>query len=131
MAANSGSRRRRSESWSPPRSARKGTQDAILKIDTRYHMGFSRPSRHMPFGASSSAFGCPGAGGTFGMGDPDEGLGLAYVTNEMGFQLFDDPREKAVRDACYESLAALRGRERPPHAGRPSSAPTPPPRRST
>ena len=65
------------------------------------------------------------------MGDPDEGLRLAYVTNEMGFQLFDDPREKAVRDACYESLAVLRERERPPHAGRPSSIPTPPPRRST
>ena len=106
----------------PARAPRKGTQDAILKIDTRYHMGFSRPSRHMPFGASSSAFGCPGAGGTFAMGDPDEGLGLAYVTNQMGFQLFDDPREKAVRDACYESLAALGVRERSPHAGRPSSS---------
>ncbi|WZP00582.1 serine hydrolase domain-containing protein [Isosphaeraceae bacterium EP7] len=115
----------------PAREPRKGTQDAILKIDTRYHMGFSRPSRHMPFGASSNAFGCPGAGGCFGMGDPDEGLGLAYVTNEMGFQLFDDPREKAVRDACYESLAGLRGRERPPQPGRPSSASTPSPRRST
>ena len=33
----------------------------------------------MPFGTSSRAFGCPGAGGTFAMGDPDEGLGLAYV----------------------------------------------------
>ena len=64
------------------------------------------------------------------MGDPDEGLGLAYVTNQMGFQLFDDPREKAVRDACYESLAAPGGRERSPHAGRPSSAPTTPPHRS-
>ena len=29
----------------PARAPRKGTQDAILKIDTRYHMGFSRPSR--------------------------------------------------------------------------------------
>jgi CubicO group peptidase (beta-lactamase class C family) len=101
----------------PAQAPRKGTQDAILKIDTRYHMGFSRPSRDMPFGASSRAFGCPGAGGTFAMGDPDEGLGLAYVTNEMGFRLFDDPREKAVRDACYESLAAPGGRGCSPHAG--------------
>ena len=49
------------------------------------------------------------------MGDPDEGLGLAYVTNQMGYQLFDDPREKAVRDACYEPLAASGGRERLAH----------------
>ena len=119
------------EMIAPAPAPRKGTQDAILKIDTRYHMGFSRPSRHMPFGASSRAFGCPGAGGTFAMGDPDEGLGLAYVTNQMGFQLFDDPREKAVRDACYESLAASRERERLPHAGRPSSASMPSPHRST
>ena len=61
------------------------------------------------------------------MGDPGEGLGLAYVTNQMGFQLFDDSREKAVRDACYESLAALGGRERLPQARLPSSASTTPP----
>ena len=64
------------------------------------------------------------------MGDPDEGLGLAYVTNQMGYQLFDDPREKAVRDACYESLAELGGRESSPRSGRPSSAPTTPPQGS-
>jgi CubicO group peptidase (beta-lactamase class C family) len=84
----------------------------ILKIDTRYQLGFSRPSRDMTFGASPSAFGCPGAGGSFAMADPDEELGFAYVTNEMGFRLFDDPREKAVRDACYDCLAALRSHKR-------------------
>ena len=82
----------------------------------------------MPFGASSRLR-MPG-GRTFAMGDPDEGLGLAYVTNQMGYQLFDDPREKAVRDACYESLAASGGRECVAHARRSSSAPTTPPRRS-
>jgi len=88
-----------------------GAEDAILKMDTRYSMGFSRPSRDMPFGASGRAFGCPGAGGSFAMGDPDEELGFAYVTNRMGFRLFDDPREKAVRDTCYRSLAAMRNRQ--------------------
>jgi CubicO group peptidase (beta-lactamase class C family) len=89
-----------------------GTYDAILKIATLYRLGFSRPSRHMSFGSSGRAFGCPGAGGSFAMGDPDEGLGFAYVTNQMGFHLFDDPREKAVRDACYRCLAAIRHRRR-------------------
>ncbi|MFV1967723.1 MAG: serine hydrolase domain-containing protein, partial [Pirellulaceae bacterium] len=85
-----------------------GTRDAILKIDTRYGFGFSRPSRAMQFGADHSAFGSPGAGGSFAMADPKEELGFAYLTNKMGFRLFDDPREKAVRDACYDSLAAIR-----------------------
>jgi CubicO group peptidase (beta-lactamase class C family) len=91
----------------PARAPRRATMDAILKLDTRYHMGFSRPSRDMSFGSPSRAFGAPGAGGAFGMGGPDAELGFAYVTNKMGFQLFDDPREKAVRDACYGCLAAL------------------------
>jgi CubicO group peptidase (beta-lactamase class C family) len=86
-----------------------GTHDAIMKIDTRYNLGFSRPSRDMTFGGRASAFGCPGAGGSFAMGDPNDRLGFAYVTNHMGFQLFDDPREKAVRDACYRCLNSLRG----------------------
>ena len=42
------------------------------------------------------------------MADPSEQLGFAYLTNRMGFQLFDDPREKAVRDACYACLANFR-----------------------
>jgi CubicO group peptidase (beta-lactamase class C family) len=96
--------------------------DAILKLDTRYHMGFSRPSRDMSFGSPSRAFGAPGAGGAFGMGGPDAELGFAYVTNKMGFQLFDDPREKAVREAVYACLAALGDVPRPP---RPAGARVP------
>jgi CubicO group peptidase (beta-lactamase class C family) len=92
----------------PPRPPTRGTRDAIMKIDTAYSCGFSRPSPAMQFGTSSSAFGCPGAGGSFAMADPDAQLGFAYVTNQMGFHLFDDPREKALRDACYRSLATLR-----------------------
>lgn len=82
----------------------RGCRDAIMKIDTRYNFGFSRPSTAMPFGSGPTAFGCPGAGGSFGMADPDEHLGFAYITNKMGFRLFDDVREKAVRDACYRCL---------------------------
>jgi CubicO group peptidase (beta-lactamase class C family) len=106
----------------PARAPRRGTMDAILKLDTRYHMGFSRPSRDMRFGMSPRAFGAPGAGGSFGMGDPDAELGFAYVTNKMGFQLFDDPREKAVREAVYACLAALGDVPRPP---RPAGARVP------
>ena len=78
-----------------------------VKLDTQYSFGFSRPSGDFRFGVDNKAFGCPGAGGSFGMGDPSAELGFAYLTNKMGFRLFDDPREKAVRHACYASLAAM------------------------
>jgi CubicO group peptidase (beta-lactamase class C family) len=85
-----------------------GSLDAVLKMDTQYSFGFSRPSRDMRFGSSTAAFGCPGAGGSMGLADPEEGLGFAYVTNKMGFRIFDDVREKAIRDTCYQCLRALR-----------------------
>jgi CubicO group peptidase (beta-lactamase class C family) len=99
------------ELTAPATPPRLGLRDAILKIDTRYSFGFSRPSPAMQFGSGPTAFGCPGAGGCFGMADPDEQLGFSYVTNTMGYRLFDDVREKAVRDACYRCLRAL-------HSGR-------------
>ncbi len=89
---------------SPPSG---GDRDAVLKIDTRYAMGFSRPSGGLRFGSDQRAFGCPGAGGSFGMADPGSDLAYAYLTNTMSFRIFDDPRERAVRDACYECIAAL------------------------
>jgi CubicO group peptidase (beta-lactamase class C family) len=89
-----------------------GSSDTVLKIDTKYGLGFSRPSAGMKFGSDASAFGCPGAGGCFGMADPSEQLGFAYVTNKMGFCLFDDPRERACRAASYSCLAALRNVKR-------------------
>lgn len=91
---------------------RRGTWDVILKLDTRYGFGFSRPSGALRFGSDNSAFGAPGAGGSFGMADPTAQLGYAYVTNKMGFHLFDDPREKAVRDACYTCIGELTGSKR-------------------
>ena len=88
-----------------------GIRDAILKLDTRYSFGFSRPSGDMRFGTDHTAFGCAGAGGAFAMADPTEQIGFAYLTNTMGFRIFDDPREKAVRNACYECLAAIHKRK--------------------
>jgi CubicO group peptidase (beta-lactamase class C family) len=89
-----------------------GSSDVVLKIDTRYGFGFSRPSSAMRFGSDESAFGCPGAGGCFAMADPSEQLGYAYITNKMGFRLFDDPRERACREACHGCLALLRNTKR-------------------
>jgi len=102
----------RRELFAPAIAPRGGTIDTVLTLDTNYGFGFSRPSKDMKFGVDHSAFGCPGAGGCFGMADPAAELSFAYVTNKMGFYLFDDPRERACREACYASLAALRPSKR-------------------
>jgi CubicO group peptidase (beta-lactamase class C family) len=97
----------RHELHAPAMAPSLGSGDTVLKIDTKYGFGFSRPSSAMRFGSDASAFGCPGAGGCFGMADPRAQLGFAYVTNKMGFYLFDDPRERACREACYACLTKL------------------------
>ena len=56
--------------------------------------------------ASCTVFGHPGAGGSLGFADPDAHLGFAYVMNKMDFYMFDDPREKALRDAIYRGIRA-------------------------
>jgi hypothetical protein len=46
----------------------------------------------------------PGAGGSFGFADPDARLGYAYVMNKTDFYMFDDPREKSLRDAIHRAI---------------------------
>jgi CubicO group peptidase (beta-lactamase class C family) len=70
-------------------------------------LGYLRPGPELDWGSSRRAFGTPGAGGSFGFADPDVRLGYAYVMNNMEFHMFDDPREKALRDAVYRSIRRL------------------------
>jgi CubicO group peptidase (beta-lactamase class C family) len=95
----------RRELLAAPQTPPAGSRDAILKMDTNFSLGFSKPSRDMRFGSDASAFGCPGAGGCFGMADPTRQIAFAYVTNKMGFRIFDDPRERACREAFDACLA--------------------------
>jgi CubicO group peptidase (beta-lactamase class C family) len=87
----------------PPPMAR--PRDAVLGLPSWYSLGFLRPGPDVGFGTSPRAFGTPGAGGSFAFADPDTRLGYAYVMNKMDFQLFDDPREKALRDAVHRAIA--------------------------
>ena len=66
-----------------------------------------RPSRDFDFGTSAAAFGAPGVGGSFAFADPASGSAYAYVTNKLGFNVFNDAREAALRHACFRSLRAL------------------------
>jgi CubicO group peptidase (beta-lactamase class C family) len=78
--------------------------DRILQIPTAFSAGFMKDSNEAPrriFGPSSSAFGHPGAGGSNAFADPENGIGFAYVMNQMEQSLL--PNEKSLRlvDAIY------------------------------
>ncbi|HLY48110.1 MAG TPA: serine hydrolase domain-containing protein [Solirubrobacteraceae bacterium] len=88
-----------------PLPPRMGWFDEVLKVETAFSLGFSRPHNEFRFGSSERAFGHPGAGGSFAFADPDRQISFAYVMNRLGFYLNNDPREKALREAVYRSLS--------------------------
>lgn len=89
----------------PPDAAH--AHDEVLGGAAYYSLGFLRPGPEVLFGSSPRAFGTPGAGGSFGFADPDARLGYAYIMNKTGFHMFDDPREKPLRDAIQRAIARL------------------------
>jgi CubicO group peptidase (beta-lactamase class C family) len=93
----------------PASAPSRGIRDVILHMDTSFSLGFWKPFPAFRFGtAEGTAFGTPGLGGSFGFADPAVGLGFAYAPNRLGFRMWDDPREKTIRDAVYRCLAAVR-----------------------
>jgi CubicO group peptidase (beta-lactamase class C family) len=82
-----------------------GTKDAVLGVRGCYSLGYLRPGPEGLFGSSERAFGTPGAGGSFAFADPDARLGFAYIMNRTDYYLFDDPREKSLRDAVHRAIA--------------------------
>ncbi|MGD9902229.1 MAG: serine hydrolase domain-containing protein [Vicinamibacterales bacterium] len=83
----------------------RGFYDECMKGDgVQFALGFTKSTPALPFGGPR-AYGAPGAGGAMGFADPDAGVGYAYVTNRMGTRLTGDPRDVALRDALYASIA--------------------------
>lgn len=80
--------------------------DEVLGVRTCFSLGFLRPGPGYSFGSSPRVFGAPGAGGSFAFADPDARLGFAYAMNKLDSYLFDDPREKSLRDAVYRAIGA-------------------------
>ena len=106
----------------PPRRPPRGWRDEVLKVDTAFSLGFVKPAGEFRFGASHTAFGHPGAGGSFAYADPDRELAFAYTPNRLGFHLVDDPREKALRDALDRCVKAA-GAPLSPDLARPGGDP--------
>ncbi len=81
-----------------------GIRDRVLHTDTLFSLGYMKPFPAFDFGASEKAFGTPGLGVSFGYADPDARVGFAYAPNRLGFYMWDDPREKALREALERCL---------------------------
>jgi CubicO group peptidase (beta-lactamase class C family) len=85
-----------------------GLVDFLLKTPIVFSLGYMKPISGLPFGsAANAAFGTPGNGGSFGMADPDTGIGYCYAPNRLGFGLTDQ-REIALRDALYRQVLGER-----------------------
>ena len=85
-----------------------GFRDKALKVDTVFSLGFVKPFPAFRFGSSDSAFGTPGAGGSFGFADPDTDIGYAYAMNGLGFHVWSDPRELALRQVLFHQILGTR-----------------------
>lgn len=92
----------------PAISPSQGMRDKVMHVDVAYSLGFCKPVPHFTFGSSDKAFGTPGFGGSFGCADPDTGIGFAYVMNRLGFHLWSDPRELALRQALFRDVLGAR-----------------------
>jgi CubicO group peptidase (beta-lactamase class C family) len=90
---------------SPADPPKGGRDDLVLHTDTTYSLGACKPWPGFEFG-STQAFGTPGAGGSMGFADPELRMGFCYAMNRMGFHLWDDPRESALRQAAQTAARA-------------------------
>ncbi|HET8579625.1 MAG TPA: serine hydrolase domain-containing protein [Nitrospiraceae bacterium] len=82
-----------------------GERDLVLGMELKHSLGFGKPTANLKFGSSDSAFGWPGAGGSFGFADPDAQIGFGYVMNRMGTSFTADARAMSLMDAVYRSIA--------------------------
>ncbi|WP_428342245.1 serine hydrolase domain-containing protein [Mycobacterium sp.] len=96
------------ELMAEPTAPSRGSRDKVLRVDTVFSLGLSKPGPLCMFGSSDTAFGTPGLGGSFGFADPDTGIGFSYVMNRMGFHLCSDPRELALRQALFRDVLGAR-----------------------
>jgi CubicO group peptidase (beta-lactamase class C family) len=79
-------------------------EDLVLRRPSRFGLGFQLTQPERPLGPNQRSFGHFGTGGSLGFADPEARVAFAYVMNRGGGQ-WQDPRNRALIDAVYESLA--------------------------
>ena len=78
--------------------------DCILQVPTAFSAGFMKDPAGTPrriFGPSPSAFGHPGAGGSNAFADAENGIGFAYVMNQMEQSLLPNEKSRRLVEAIY------------------------------
>lgn len=95
----------RPETVAAARTTQSEGGDAVLYLPTRFGLGFMLPPALCP-SAAPSAFGHPGAGGSLALGDPERGVGFAYVMNRMSLATAGDPRADGLVAALGRCLGA-------------------------
>jgi CubicO group peptidase (beta-lactamase class C family) len=79
-------------------------EDFVLGRPSRFGLGFQLTQPERPLGPNGRSFGHFGAGGSLGFADPDARLAFGYAMN-MSSPRWQNPRNRALIDAVYESLA--------------------------
>jgi len=78
-------------------------QDLILHRPSRFGIGFQLTQAERQLGPDPGSYGHFGAGGSLGFCDPVAKLAFGYAINTMGPR-WQNPRNRALIDACYECL---------------------------
>jgi CubicO group peptidase (beta-lactamase class C family) len=76
-----------------------------FELEQGIGLGFWRSSPVTPFGGDGS-FGHGGAGGSYGFADPELGLAVGYVMNQMSAGVLGDPRARGIVKAVYASAGS-------------------------
>jgi CubicO group peptidase (beta-lactamase class C family) len=79
------------------------SQDPVTGKPMRYARGFMLNAEN-GYGPNPASFGHAGAGGSVGFADPDAGLGVGYVMNQMQVNPDDEPRALRLIEAVYGCL---------------------------
>jgi CubicO group peptidase (beta-lactamase class C family) len=79
--------------------------DLVMGLPTRFGLGYEVTFPEWRFGPGTRTFGHNGSGGSLGILDPDAGVALGYVMNQLWWgRTRDDPRWAPIFDALYGAL---------------------------
>jgi len=80
-------------------------RDAVLGIDTRYHLGLRQSSPRLTFGSPDRrAYAAPGLDSSLGFANRTTGIGFGYTMNRLSLALDDAVRCRKLKRAVFAAL---------------------------